>query len=182
VLLLWQTGSVVLALKAVVLNLLSLGVLFGVLVWVFQEGHLATLLGFTALGTLEPSIPILMFCVAFGLSMDYEVLLLSRIQEAYQRSGALEDAVAEGLAQTGPVVTRAAFILAGTFAVYLGGSVVFLKMLGLAMPLVILVDATLIRLVLVPVFFRLAGRANWWAPRWWRALRRALSPGSPRGG
>ncbi|MER7172948.1 MMPL family transporter [Streptomyces mesophilus] len=164
-----MTGSVLLPVKAMVLNALSLAVMFGTLVWIFQDGHLSGLLGFTATGSIEPSIPILMFCTAFGLSMDYEVFLLSRIKEEYDRTGDTTAAVALGLERSGPLITSAAVILAASFATYASSGVVFLKMLAVGMVVVILVDATLIRVVLVPVFMRLAGRANWWAPAWMRA-------------
>lgn len=161
--------SIVLALKAAVLNLLSLSVLGGVLVWVFQQGNLSSLLGFTATGTLDLSIPILMFCVTFGLSMDYEVLLLSRILQEHDAGRPLEDAVARGLQMSAPLVTTAAGILGLSFLVYLTSGVVYLKMVGLGMALVVLVDATIVRLVLLPASVKLLGEANWWAPRWLRA-------------
>jgi RND superfamily putative drug exporter len=159
-----MTGSVVLPLKATVLNLLSIGVMFGVLVWVFQNGNLASLLGFTASGTLESSIPILMFCIVYGLSMDYEVFIVSRIREEYLRGKETTEAVAVGLQRSGPLVTVAAVILAASFAVYASGGVVYLKMIGVGMAVAVLVDALVIRGVLLPAFVRLAGRANWWAP------------------
>lgn len=169
VILFLMTGSLLLPLKATVLNVLSLSIMFGALVWVFQDGNLSGLLNFTSTGTIEPSIPILMFCIAYGLSMDYEVFILSRIKEEYDRTGDMEEAVAGGIQKSGPLVTAAALILAFTFAAYATGDVVFLKMLGVGMTLAVLVDATLIRGVLVPAFMKLAGRANWWAPP---ALRR----------
>ncbi|MGW6980226.1 MMPL family transporter [Streptomyces sp. NPDC054932] len=165
-----MTGSVLLPVKAMLLNTLSMGVMAGVLVWIFQEGHLSGLLGFTASGSVEPSIPILMFCVAFGLSMDYEVFMLSRIKEEYDRTGDTPGAVAAGLERGGPLITSAAVVLAASFATYASSGIVFLKMLGIGMVVVILVDATLIRGVLVPVSMRLAGRANWWAPAPLRAF------------
>lgn len=165
VLLFLMTGSLLLPLKAIVLNVLSLAVMFGVIVWVFQEGNLSGLLGFTANGTLEVTFPILMFCVAFGLSMDYEVFMLARIKEEYDLTGDTTSAVAAGLQRSGPLVTAAAVVLAASFAVYATSSVFYLIMLAIGMAAVILVDATLIRGVLVPVTMRLAGRANWWAPR-----------------
>ncbi|WP_234389251.1 MMPL family transporter [Streptomyces sp. CS149] len=176
-----MTGSLLLPAKATLLNALSLGVMFGALVRIFQEGHLSGLLGFTPTGTIEPSIPILMFCVAFGLSMDYEVLMLSRIKEEYDRTGDTLGAVATGLERSGPLITSAAVIMAASFATYASSGVVFLKMLGLGMVAVILVDATLIRAVLVPVLMRLAGRANWWAPKPLRAVHRrwGLSESEP---
>ncbi|MFB8140617.1 MMPL family transporter [Streptomyces parvus] len=176
-----MTGSLLLPAKATLLNALSLGVMFGALVWIFQKGHLSGVLGFTPTGTIEPSIPILMFCVAFGLSMDYEVLMLSRIKEEYDRTGDTLGAVATGLERSGPLITSAAVIMAASFATYASSGVVFLKMLGLGMVAVILIDATLIRAVLVPVLMRLAGRANWWAPKPLRAVHRrwGLSESEP---
>ncbi|MFE9562047.1 MMPL family transporter [Streptomyces sp. NPDC006487] len=167
-----MTGSLLLPAKAMLLNTLSMGVMFGVLVWIFQEGNLADLFGFTPSGSIEPSIPILMFCVAFGLSMDYEVFMLSRIKEEYELTGDNSGAVAAGLERSGPLITSAAVILAASFATYASSEIVFLKMLGIGMVVVILVDATLIRAVLVPVSMRLAGKANWWAPAPLRAFHR----------
>jgi RND superfamily putative drug exporter len=164
-----MTGSVVAPLKASVLNLLSLSVMFGVLVWGFQDGGLAGLLGFTPTGLIEPSIPILMFCIAYGLSMDYEVFLLARIKADVDRTGDVLGSVPRGIARSGPLVTAAALILAASFAVYATSEVTFLQQLGVGMALAVLVDATVIRGVLVPAAMRLAGRANWWAPA---ALRR----------
>jgi RND superfamily putative drug exporter len=169
-----MTGSVLLPLKATVLNLLSLGVMFGCLVWVFQDGHLSGVLGFTPTGSIEPSVPVLMFCVAYGLSMDYEVFLLARIKEAHDRTGDTERAVGEGIRRSAPLITAAAGILALSFLSYVTGGVVFLKELGLGTALTILVDATLIRVVLLPVTMRLAGRANWWAPKPLRRLHRRI--------
>ncbi|MCX4669061.1 MMPL family transporter [Streptomyces sp. NBC_01381] len=171
-----MTGSVLLPAKATVLNLLSLSVMFGCLVWVFQEGHLSGLLGFTPTGSIEPSIPVLMFCVAYGLSMDYEVFMLARIKEEYERVGDTEAAVAAGIRRSAPLITAAAGILALSFLAYATGGVVFLKELGVGTALTILVDATLIRVVLLPVAMRLAGRANWWAPAPLRRLHRRFGP------
>lgn len=174
--LLLMTRSVLLPAKAMVLNFLSMAVMFGTLVWIFQEGHLSGLLGFTPTGSIEPSIPILMLCTAFGLSMDYEVLMLSRITEEYGRTGDLPGSVATGLARSGPLITSAAAVLAASFATYATSGIVYLKMLAVGMVVVILVDATLIRAVLVPVLMRLAGNANWWMPG-----RRRGDPGPVRG-
>jgi RND superfamily putative drug exporter len=171
VILFLMTGSVLLPAKATVLNLLSLSVMFGCLVWVFQDGHLSGPLGFTPTGAIEPSIPVLMFCVAYGLSMDYEVFLLARIKEEHERTGETVRAVAEGIRRSAPLITAAAGILALSFLSYATSGVVFLKELGIGTALTILVDATLIRVVLLPVTMRLAGRANWWAPRRLRRLR-----------
>ncbi|PRX98791.1 MMPL family transporter [Allonocardiopsis opalescens] len=158
------SGSLLIPLKATVLNLLSLAAMFGALVWVFQEGNLAGLIGFTPTGTLESSIPILMFCIAYGLSMDYEVFMLARIKEEYDRTGDNTASVALGLQRSGPLISAAAAILAVSFAAYATSDVMYLQMMGLGLALAILVDATVIRAVLVPAFMRLAGRANWWAP------------------
>jgi RND superfamily putative drug exporter len=159
-----MTGSVIAPVKATFLNGLSLAVMFGALVWVFQEGHLADLIGFTPQGSFEPSIPILMFCIAYGLSMDYEVFMLARIKEEYDRTGDRVGSIAVGLQRSAPLVTAAAAVLAFTFAVYATGDVVFLQMLGLGMALAVVVDATVIRGILLPALMRLTGRVNWWAP------------------
>ncbi|WP_433463786.1 MMPL family transporter [Spirillospora sp. CA-128828] len=169
-----MTGSVIAPLKASALNLLSLSVMFGALVFVFQEGHLSGVLGFTPTGSIEPSIPILMFCIAYGLSMDYEVFLLARIKEEYDRTGDALASVPAGIARSAPLVTAAALTLAVSFAAYATGRVVFLKELGIGMALAVAVDATLIRAVLVPALMRLAGPFNWWAPGPLRRLHRRI--------
>lgn len=174
VILFLMSGSLLLPLKATVLNFLSLTIMFGALVWVFQDGNLSGLLNFTPAGSIEPSIPILMFCIAYGLSMDYEVFILSRIKEEYDRTGNLRESVAHGLQKSGSLVTTAAAVLAFTFASYATGEVVFLKMLGVGMTLAVLIDATLIRSVLVPAFMVLAGKANWWAPAFLRRLHEKI--------
>src|SRR5215217_2767685 len=158
-----MTGSVVIPLKALVLNLLSLTAVYGAMVYVFQDGHGAGLLGFTPTGTIDTSMPVLLFCIAFGLSMDYEVFLLSRIKEERDRGDTVA-AVALGLERTGRIVTTAAALLAIVFVAFATSQVSFLKLFGIGTALAILVDATLIRALLVPAFMRLAGRANWWAP------------------
>jgi RND superfamily putative drug exporter len=159
-----MTGSVVVPLKAIVLNLLSLTATFGAMVWVFQEGHLAHLLHFTATGTIDTTTPILMFCIAFGLSMDYEVFMLSRIKEEHDRTGQNVPSVATGLERTGRILTAAALLLAVVFLAFATSQVTFIKLFGIGLAMAILVDATLVRGVLVPAFMRLAGDANWWAP------------------
>ena len=160
-----MTGSVVVPLKALVLNLLSLTATFGAMVWIFQEGHLASLLHFTPTGTIDTTTPILMFCIAFGLSMDYEVFLLSRIKEEHDRTGDNVHSVALGLERTGRLVTAAALLLAVVFTAFATSEVTFIKLFGVGLTMAVLVDATLVRGVLVPAFMRLAGNANWWAPR-----------------
>jgi RND superfamily putative drug exporter len=158
------TGSVVMPLKALVLNLLSLTATFGAMVWIFQDGHLSGLLSFTPTGTLDTSTPILMFCIAFGLSMDYEVFLLSRIKEEHDRTHDNVRSVAVGLEHTGRIVTAAAALLAVVFLAFGTSEITFIKLFGLGLALAVIVDATLIRATLVPAFMRLAGEANWWAP------------------
>ncbi|WP_250283993.1 MULTISPECIES: MMPL family transporter [unclassified Frankia] len=169
VLLFLFTGSVVMPLKALVLNALSLSAVFGAAVWIFQDGHLSGALGFLP-GPLDTSMPVLLFCIAFGLSMDYEVFLLSRIKEEYDHGVPNTEAVATGLARTGRIVTTAAALLAVTFVAFATSSVTFMQMFGIGTALAIVLDATLIRGVLVPAFMRLAGNVNWWAPRPLRAL------------
>jgi RND superfamily putative drug exporter len=162
------SGSVVVPLKALALNVLSLTATFGALVWVFQEGHLGAL-GTTATGTLVANLPMLMFCIAFGLSMDYEVFLLSRIREYWLARGGTshdsDESVALGLSRTGRVVTAAALLMAISFAALLTSQVTFIKMLGLGLTIAVVVDATLVRMLLLPALMRLLGRLNWWAPR-----------------
>jgi RND superfamily putative drug exporter len=160
-----MSRSLLIPVKATILNLLSLAVMFGVLVTVFQNGLFADVLGFTPIGTLDPAFPILMFCVAYGLSMDYEVFLLSRIKERYEATGDNTRAVLEGLQRSAPLVTAAATILAVSFALYATGEVMYLQMVGVGTAVAILVDATIIRAILVPALMRLAGRANWWPAR-----------------
>jgi RND superfamily putative drug exporter len=169
VLLFLLTGSVVLPLKALVLNMLSLTAAFGALVWIFQEGHLGAL-GTTPTGTLVANMPVLLFCIAFGLSMDYEVFLVSRIREYWlSLSGKTradnDEAVALGLARTGRVVTAAAVVMSISFAALMAAQVSFMRMFGVGLTLAILVDATLVRMLLVPAFMHVLGRWTWWAPK-----------------
>lgn len=161
------TGSVLLPLKALILNVLSLTAAFGGLVWIFQDGHFGGL-GTTVTGTLAVTMPVLLFCIAFGLSMDYEVFLLSRIREYWLASGQSrvdnDEAVALGLAHTGRVVTAAAVIMSISFAALIAAHVSFMRMLGVGLTLAVLMDATLVRMILLPAFMHVMGRANWWAP------------------
>ncbi|HYO61278.1 MAG TPA: MMPL family transporter, partial [Actinomycetota bacterium] len=170
VLLFLMFGSVLVPLKAIVLNMLSLTATFGALVWVFQDGNLSGVLDFTSTGFLEVSTPILMFCIAFGLSMDYEVFLLSRVKEEYDRTGDNTTSVALGLERTGRIVTAAALLLSVVFVATATSGVSMIKMFGVGLTLAVVADATLIRATLVPAFMRLAGRANWWAPGWMRKI------------
>ena len=159
-------GSLLLPLKAVLMSLLSITASFGALVWIFQEGNLSGILDFDPSGTLIASTPVLMFAILFGLSMDYEVLLLSRIRERYLATGDNTRAVAEGIGITGGIITGAALIMVAVFGAFALGSVVMIKALGLSMALAVLIDATIVRGILVPAFMRVMGRLNWWAPGW----------------
>ncbi|MER6953862.1 MMPL family transporter [Streptomyces sp. NPDC000618] len=158
------TGSVLIPLQAVLLNALSLTAMFGAVVWVFQDGHLSGLLGFTSPGSIETTLPVLMFCVAFGLSMDYGVFLLSRIKEEYDRTGDHDRAVRLGLQRTGGLITAAAVILAVVMVAIGTSRVTNTKMLGLGIALAVLMDAMVVRSLLVPAVMRLTGKATWWAP------------------
>ncbi|KOU67251.1 transporter [Streptomyces sp. MMG1533] len=158
------TGSVLIPIQAVVLNALSLTAMFGAVVWVFQDGHLSGLLGFTSPGSIETTLPVLMFCVAFGLSMDYGVFLLSRIKEEYDETGDHDQAVRHGLQRTGGLITAAAVILAVVMVAIGTSRVTNTKMLGLGIALAVLMDAMIVRSLLVPAVMRLTGRATWWAP------------------
>ncbi|MDQ3054781.1 MAG: MMPL family transporter [Actinomycetota bacterium] len=172
VLLFLAFGSLVLPIKAVLVNAISVVASFGVVVWIFQDGNLSELLGFTPLGALDATQPILMLAILFGLSMDYEVFLLSRIREQWDRGADNTTAVAVGLQKTGSIITSAALLLAIVIGAFATSGVTFIKMIGIGMLVAILVDATVVRTLLVPAAMRLMGRANWWAPaplaQWWR--------------
>ncbi len=175
------TRSVVLPLKALVLNAISLSATLGAMVFIFQEGHLKWLVGdFAVTGTLATPTPILIICVAFGLSMDYEVFLLSRITEEYRAHGDTNLAVMSGLQRVGPIVTAAALIMSIVFIAMATSQVSFIKSLGVGLTLAILFDATLIRGILMPATMRLMGRANWWAPHWRRPPAHLLASGVRR--
>jgi putative drug exporter of the RND superfamily len=174
VLLFLMTGSVLIPVKALVMNTLSLGATFGALVWIFQDGHLASLLGFTAFGAIESWIPVIVFAFAFGLSMDYEVFLLSRIKEAHDEGGDTNTAVAAGLQRSGKIITSAAFLVIIVFLGFASGKSLGIKEFGLAMAIAVAVDATLVRCILVPATMTLLGPANWWAPAPLRRLHQRL--------
>ena len=159
-------GSVFLPLKAVLMSLISVSASFGALVWIFQQGHLNGPLGFETSGTIGAWQPIIMFAILFGLSMDYEVLLLSRIRERYLATGDNTRAVAEGIGLTGGIITGAALIMVAVFAAFGMSSITSIKSLGVTMSLAVLIDATIVRGLLVPAFMRIMGRVNWWAPEW----------------
>jgi RND superfamily putative drug exporter len=160
------TGSVLLPIKAVILNLLSLSATLGLVTWVFQEGHMMWLTGdFTVTGTLDTSMIVLIAVVAFGLSMDYEVFMLSRIKEEHDRGASTADAVSFGLQRSGRIITAAAVLIALVFACFMTSGVTNIKMLGLGTAFAIMLDASIIRGLLVPALMRVAGRWNWWAPK-----------------
>jgi putative drug exporter of the RND superfamily len=196
VLLFAMTGSVVVPAKAIVMNLLSLGASLGALVWIFQDGHLAWLLGFEPVGAVDLTIPVLVFVFTFGLSMDYEVFLLARIKETYDEAGgqeldsddggsdpahspASDHAVALGLERTGRVVTAAATLMVVVFLGFAVGELLPLKAMGVGMIVAIVLDATVVRLLLVPATMTLLGRWNWWAPAPLRRLHQRLSRSGP---
>ena len=168
VLLFMMTGSILVPLKALLLNMLSLTATFGAMVWIFQDGHFSGLLHFTPTGSIDVFTPILMFCIAFGLSMDYEVFLLSRIKEEYDLERDNDQAIAVGLQKTGRIVTAAALLLTIVFVGIATSEVALVKTFGVGLALAVLVDAFLIRATLVPAFMKLAGRVNWWSPKWLR--------------
>jgi putative drug exporter of the RND superfamily len=158
------TGSVVLPLKAVLTNLFSISASFGALVFIFQQGHLSGLLGFTA-QSIDPSIPVILFSIVFGMSMDYEVLLISRIQEEYRRLGDSQAGVAMGLEKSGRLITGAAAIMVAVFIAFGLAEVVIIKAIGIGLAVAIAIDATIVRILIVPSVMRILGRVNWWAPR-----------------
>ena len=166
VLLLGVFRSVLVPLKAVLMNLLSIGAAYGVLVMVFQWGWAGELLGVSGQAPIEPWAPMMLFAIVFGLSMDYEVFLLSAVREAYDRTGDNAEAVVEGLASTARVITAAAAIMVSVFGTFVLSDVRELKLIGLGLAVAVAIDATLVRVVLVPATMELLGDANWWLPRW----------------
>ena len=160
-----QVRSVIIPIKAIVMNILSVSASFGMLVFVFQWGYGAEFLNFTP-QPIETTNPVILFCIVFGLSMDYEVLMLSRIHEEWERTGDNTLAVANGLQKTGRLITGAAAIMVVVFSAFGLSSVVILKQIGFGLALAILLDATIVRALVVPATMRLMGRANWWSPKW----------------
>jgi uncharacterized membrane protein YdfJ with MMPL/SSD domain len=158
--------SVVIAAKAVVLNLLSVGAAYGVLVLVFQHGWFKGLLGFEFTGGIDPAVPILLFVILFGLSMDYHVFILSRVREAYLRGMSTDKAVAHAIKTSAGVVTSAAVVMVGVFAIFATLQTLFLKQFGVGLCVAILIDATLVRAVLLPATMKLLGDWNWYLPSW----------------
>jgi RND superfamily putative drug exporter len=169
-----MTGSLVMPLKAVVLNILSLSATFGGLVWIFQDGHLSTLLNFQSNGAIDATQPILIFAIAFGLSMDYEVFLLSRIKERFDELGDNRAAVSSGLQRTGWLITSAALLLAVVVGAFSTSKIIFIQEIGVGLAIAVIIDATLVRMLLVPATMRLLGKWNWWAPAPLQALWRRI--------
>ena len=174
VLLFLMTGSVVMPLKAIALNILSLSATFGALVWIFQDGHFEQLLAFHSNGSIDGTQTILIFALAFGLSMDYEVFLLSRIKEQFDATGDNRAAVATGLQRTGWLISSAALLLAVVLAAFSTSRIVFIQQIGIGLAIAVVMDATLVRGLLVPATMRLMGRWNWWAPAPLRAIWRRI--------
>ena len=162
--------SIVLPIKAVVMNTLSILASFGALVWIFQDGNLSAILGFAPLGFVETTIPVILFCVLFGLSMDYEVFLLTRMREIYDRTGDNAAAVAGGLERSGRIITSAALIVVVVAGSFVFAEIVLIKALGVGVAIAVALDATIVRALLVPATMRLFGKWNWWAPRWMERL------------
>jgi len=173
------TGSVVLPLKAVLTNLFSISASFGAMVWIFQQGHLSQQLGFTA-QSIDPSVPVILFSIVFGMSMDYEVLLISRIQEEYRRTGDNQAGVAMGLEKSGRLITGAAAIMVAVFLAFGLSNFVIIKAIGIGLAVAIAIDATIVRIIIVPSIMRILGRANWWAPRPLTWLHRRIGAGESR--
>ncbi len=163
--LLWILRSVVLPLKAVILNCLSVGATFGILIFIFQQGHFSSVLGFTSDGAITLIALIMVFCVVFGISMDYEVFLLTRMREEWERTKDSEASVGEGLARTGRIITSSAVVMAVTFGTFVIASLVDVKIVGLGLAIAIFLDATIIRIFVVPALMRILGKWNWWAPK-----------------
>jgi len=170
------TGSLVLPFKAVLLNLLSISASFGALVWIFQDGHLSTFLGFTP-QSVDPSVPVILFAIVFGMSMDYEVLLVSRIHEEYARTGDNTSAVAEGLERSGRLITGAAAIMVAVFMAFGLAEVELIKSIGIGLAVAVALDATVVRALIVPAVMRILGDNNWWAPHPLRWLHRRAGLG-----
>jgi RND superfamily putative drug exporter len=165
-----MTGSLLIPIKAIVLNVLSLSATFGALVWIFQDGHLQNVLGFQSIGSIDATQPILIFAIAFGLSMDYEVFLLSRIKESYDKTGDNRVAVSSGIQQTGRLITSLALLMAVVFVAFGTSKIIFIQEIGIGLAIAVIIDATLVRMLLVPATMRILGKWNWWAPAPLRAI------------
>ena len=181
VLMLITFRSLVIAAKAIVLNLLSIGAAYGILVLVFQHGWGKGILGFEFTGGIDPFLPILLFVILFGLSMDYHVFILSRVREAYDRGMSTDEAIAHGIKSTAGVVTSAAFVMVGVFAIFATLSMLILKQFGVGLAAAILIDATIVRAILLPASMKLLGDWNWYLPKWLEWLPRLEHGGSVEG-
>ncbi len=179
ILLLVTFRSIVVPIKAIVLNLLSVGAAYGVLVWVFQDGHLENALGFQSNGAIVSWLPMFLFVVLFGLSMDYHVFILSRVREAVDRGKRTEDAVRDGILSTAGTVTSAAFVMVAVFAIFATLSYADFKQMGVGLAVAILIDATIVRAVLLPSAMKLLGERNWYLPSWLEWLPRISWEGTP---
>ncbi|HEY5386972.1 MAG TPA: MMPL family transporter, partial [Thermoleophilia bacterium] len=158
--------SVILPVKAVVMNVLSLLAGYGAVVWIFQDGHLEHLFGFTSSGAIDAELPVILFCTVFGVSMDYEVFLLTRMREAWDQTGDNLKAVSFGLERTGRIVTSAALIIVVVGGSFAFTSILVTKAIGVGLAVAVALDASVIRILMVPAFMRLLGRWNWWIPGW----------------
>ena len=172
-----MTGSLLMPIKAIVLNILSLSATFGALVWIFQDGHLQNALGFQSIGSIDATQPILIFAIAFGLSMDYEIFLLSRIKERYDATGDNRAAVSSGMQRTGRLITSLALIMAVVFGAFGSSKIIFIQEIGIGLAIAVIIDATLVRMLLVPATMRLLGNWNWWAPAPLRSIWRRIGLG-----
>ena len=157
--------SLILPLKAVLMNSMSIFATYGAIVYIFQDGHFQNLLGFTEMGYTDAIMPIVLFCIIFGISMDYEVFLLSRVKEIYDETGDNVGSVSMGLERTGRIITSAALVMILVCASFALADIVVVKRFGVGFGLAILLDATLVRALLVPALMRIMGRLNWWAPK-----------------
>jgi uncharacterized membrane protein YdfJ with MMPL/SSD domain len=164
--------SIVIPIKAILLNLLSVGAAYGVLVLIFQQGHLESLLGFTSIGGVTAWLPLFLFVILFGLSMDYHVLILSRVREAHESGMSTDDAVAHGIRATASVVTSAALVMVAVFSIFATLTMIDFKMMGVGLAAAVLIDATVVRAVLLPATMKLLGDWNWYLPRWLEWLPR----------
>jgi RND superfamily putative drug exporter len=178
-LLLFTFRSIVIPIKAIILNLLSVGAAYGVIVWIFQDGHLQSFLGFHSTGAIISWMPIFLFVVLFGLSMDYHVFILTRIREFYDRGLPTDQAVSKGIRTTAGVVTSAAVVMIAVFLVFATLSLVFFKELGVGLGIAVLIDATLVRAVLLPASMTLLGDWNWYLPRWLEWIPHVGPVGAP---
>ncbi len=172
VLLLLTFRSIVIPIKAIVLNLLSVGAAYGVLVLIFQKGNLESLLNFTSVGGVTDWLPLFLFVILFGLSMDYHVLILSRVRESYESGMRTEDAVAHGIRATASVITSAAIVMVAVFAIFATLGMLDFKMMGVGLAVAVFIDATVVRAVLLPATMKLLGDWNWYLPRWLEWLPR----------